>query len=229
MSSTLVDAIAKYHWYQSIPLGDDLKTPGETGDATENKLAMMQLPDDMSDQRVLDIGCNEGFFAFECERRGAKRVVAVDKGVDAREKFELIRQIKNSHVEFLPLDLYDIGPAAFGKFDVVFFLAVLHHVKYPMLALDRVAALTRGYAIIEAVEAVSKDYEDQSVLVRRMSKKGHLHWLPTRTLLLEVLEKSGFKKVEVLGTHRQQKAGPERKMPGYSLQRVLVKAHRQEG
>jgi SAM-dependent methyltransferase len=220
------DAVAKHQWYQSIPLGDGLVTPGETGDATERKLEMMKLPADLAGKTVLDIGCNEGFFSFECERRGASRVLAVDKGKDAAAKFALVKQILGAQVEFSDVNLFDIEPAKLGRFDIVFFLAVLHHLRYPIVAIDRVYELTREFAVMEFVEAVSDTHPDQSALVRRMSKKGHLHMLPTRTMALELLEQAGFARVEVLGTHRHKPAGPHRRMPGYSQQRVLLKAFR---
>jgi tRNA (mo5U34)-methyltransferase len=220
------DAVAKHHWYQSIPLGDGLITPGETGDATQRKLAMMNLPENLTGKSVLDIGCNEGFFSFEAERRGASRVLAVDKGKDARAKFALVKKILGSGVEFTDENLFDIQPSKLGRFDIVFFLAVLHHLRYPILAIDRIFELTREFAVMEFVEAVPETHQDQSALVRRLSKKGHLHMLPTRTLALELLEQAGFARVEVLGTHRAKAAGPHRRMDGYSQQRVLLKALR---
>jgi len=218
------DAVAQHHWYQSIPLGEGLITPGETGDATQRKLAMMNLPEDLTGKSVLDIGCNEGFFSFEAERRGASRVLAVDKGEDARAKFALVKKILGSGVEITDENLLDVQPSKLGRFDIVFFLAVLHHLRYPILAIDRIFELTREFAVMEFVEAVPETHQDQSALVRRMSKKGHLHMLPTRTLALELLEQAGFARVEVLGTHRAMAAGPHRRMAGYSQQRVLLKA-----
>lgn len=100
LSETQIAAIKKYDWYQTIPLGEGIATPGETGDAEQMKLEMMGLADDLSGKEVLDIGCNEGFFSFECERRGAKRVLAIDKNQAAKEKFALIKDLKQSKVEF---------------------------------------------------------------------------------------------------------------------------------
>jgi len=220
------EAIAQHQWYQSIPLGEGLITPGETGDATERKLAMMNLPLDLTGKTVLDIGCNEGFFSFEAERRGASRVLAIDKGEDARVKFALVKKILDSQVEFSDQNLFDIKPARLGRFDMVFFLAVLHHLRYPILAIDRLYDLTGEFAVIEYVEAVPETHEDQSALVRCMSKKGHLHMMPTRTFALELLEQAGFARVEVLGTHRAKASKPYRRMPGHSQRRTLLKAFR---
>src|SRR5580700_4662119 len=53
-------------WFLKQDLGDGLVTPGWS-DPRHEKLPHFGLPEDMSDMRVLDIGCNEGFFSFEAE------------------------------------------------------------------------------------------------------------------------------------------------------------------
>ena len=42
------------------------------------RLDLLQIPEDLTGWTVLDIGAWHGFFSFECERRGADRVLAVD-------------------------------------------------------------------------------------------------------------------------------------------------------
>lgn len=226
IEQSLLDEVKRHHWYQSIPLDSDYTTPGETGDSEQRKLEMMQLPEDLRGKTVLDIGCNEGFFSFEVERRGAERILAVDKSSAAEEKFNLVKKIFGSKVEFKSLDLLDTNPPEIGRFDIVFFLAVLHHMRHPLLALDRVYELTKEYALIEYVEAVPQEHKDLSALVRKMSKKGHLHMLPTRQFALEVLTHAGFKKIDLLGEHRFHRIREYRKMPGFDEQRVLLKAFR---
>jgi len=223
---SLMESIKSHKWYQTIPLAEGMSTPGETGDAEERKLEMMRLPADLSGKSILDIGCNEGFFSFDAERRGAKRVVAIDKSSDARDKFHLIKELMHSRVEFQFADLLELDPNKLGKFDIVFFLSVFHHLRYPFQVLDRIFELTREYAIMEFVEAVPEEDLGQSVLVRKLSKKGHLHILPTRQFTIEMLTRAGYREIEILGTHREHKVGPERKMESFRERRVLLKAIR---
>ena len=46
-------------------------------------------------------------------------------------------------------NVYDIRADRVGTFDVVFFLGVLYHLRYPLLALDRIREVTNEYALIE--------------------------------------------------------------------------------
>ncbi len=222
----LLDEIGRHQWYQSIELGDGVTTPGETGEATGAKLEMMNLPTDLSGLSVLDIGCNEGFFAFEAERRGAAPAAAIDKGREAAAKFDLVHRLLDSRVEFRRIRIDELDPRRDGRFDLVFFLSVFHHLRHPLLTIDQVAALTRGCAVMEFVEAVPRGEDRPSALVRKLSRRGHLHMLPTRPFLVEILERAGFATVEILGEHRFHRIKPYRDMPGFDEQRVLLKAVR---
>jgi len=68
-------------WFHSINIGDDLCTKGQKSkEALKKELDTISFPD-LNNKTVLDIGTYDGFYAFESERRGAKRVVALDKVV----------------------------------------------------------------------------------------------------------------------------------------------------
>ena len=45
----------------------------------------------------------------------------------------------------------DLSPERVGQFDVVFFLGVLYHLRHPLLALERIASVTRKLLILETV------------------------------------------------------------------------------
>jgi tRNA (mo5U34)-methyltransferase len=146
-------------WYHRIDLGDGIVTPGV--DPSPQKLQRLQLPADLSGRTVLDVGAWDGFFSFEAERRGAARVLATDSyawsGVDwgTKQGFELARTHLGSTVEDMHVDVFDLSPQDVGVFDVTLFLGVLYHLRHPMLALEKVAAVTGGLLILEtAVDMV---------------------------------------------------------------------------
>jgi tRNA (mo5U34)-methyltransferase len=145
-------------WYHTIDLGQGVVTRGV--DNTPERLPRVHLPEDLSGKTVLDIGAWDGFFSFEAERRRASRVVACDyyawHGVGwgtgrGKDGFELARTALNSRVEDVALDVLDLSPDKIGTFDVVFFLGVLYHLPNPLLALERVASVSRGLLILETV------------------------------------------------------------------------------
>lgn len=147
-----VDAI---RWYHSIDLRHGIVTRGV--DDTPVRLERLDFPQSLAGKTVLDVGAWDGFFSFEAERRGAARVVATDHfswrggGWGTKAGFELARTVLGSRVEDVEIDVMDLSPERVGTFDVVLFLGVLYHLRHPLLALERVASVTRELLIAETV------------------------------------------------------------------------------
>jgi tRNA (mo5U34)-methyltransferase len=140
-------------WWHTIDLGNGIVTPGL--DPTPARLPEIQLPDDLSGLSVLDIGAWDGFFSFEAERRGARRVLATDSfcwgqgGWGTKAGFELARRVRQSKVEDYDIDPLELSPEKIGMFDLVLCLGVLYHMRHPLLTLERVASVTRGRLILQ--------------------------------------------------------------------------------
>ena len=155
MHRDLASKVAELRWYHTIDLGGGIVTHG--ADDSPIRLARLDLPRSLAGRTVLDIGAWDGFFSFEAERRGASRVVAADyyswhgSGWGSKAGFELARAALGSKVEDVDIDVMDLSPERVGVFDVVLFLGVLYHLRHPLLALERVASVTRQLLIVETV------------------------------------------------------------------------------
>ncbi|NKB70445.1 MAG: DUF1698 domain-containing protein [Candidatus Latescibacteria bacterium] len=138
-------------WRHRIELPDGTVTPGVQDSPAQ--LALLHLPEDLSGKSVLDIGCSDGFYSFECERRGANRVLAVDNYssplVDSPSGFNVAHKLLDSKVEFRQADLFSLNPEADGPFDIVLFLGVLYHLRHPFLGIERTAQLCNERLILE--------------------------------------------------------------------------------
>ena len=202
------ELIWQHRWYHSIPLGKGVFTPGKRSYAhLLEKLNMMQLPDDLTGCSLLDIGCNEGFYAIEAWRRGASPVLGVDNQQrrDVASKFALIKSILGHGADFRESDVQDTKADDLPIFDIVLFLSVFHHLRYPFYALDRVASLTGRMAIMEFVVADTQPDGESPQLLRGFGHKGKLRLIPNRQFLLEMLQWAGFREVELLGTHSRRR------------------------
>lgn len=140
----LIDSVDP--WYHRIEVLPGLVTPGVN--KSQMVLEALDLPQDLSGKRVLDIGTRDGFFAFECERRGAE-VTAIDYMPSQETGFPVAKELLGSDVEFVQENVYDLSEAKYGEFDLVLFLGVLYHLRDPMLALDRIWEVCRGRLIVE--------------------------------------------------------------------------------
>jgi len=145
---------AKTNWFHSIDFGKGLISPGRVPlEAKQRFLKTLNLPS-LKNKTVLDIGAWDGFWSFEAERRGAQ-VTALDSycwngpGTGDKKGFDLAHKWFNSKVKTIEMDVIDICPEKTGQYDIVFFFAVLYHMKHPLLALEKVASVTKEVAIIE--------------------------------------------------------------------------------
>ena len=195
-----VDAI---RWYHTIDLGGGVITRGV--DDSPLRLGRVQLPESLHGKTVLDVGAWDGFFSFECERRGAARVVAADHfswhgtGWGTKAGFTLAREALGSRVEDVDIDVMDLAPARVGAFDVVLFLGVLYHLRHPFLALERVASVTRDYLIVETVVDLVGFRRPAMAFypARELNNDPTNWWGPNLPAVKGMLETLGFREVDV--------------------------------
>src|SRR5215211_1395105 len=93
------------------------------------------IPSDLTGRTVLDIGCNAGFYSIEMKRRGAERVVGIDSDERYLAQAHFAAQVLGVEIEFQKMSVFDVARLG-EKFDIVFFMGVLYHLRHPLLALD---------------------------------------------------------------------------------------------
>lgn len=197
--------VGSIRWFHSIELAPGLVTQGL--DDTRERVDILQIPEDLSGRTVLDVGAWDGFFSFEAERRNAERVVALDSfawnGMNWSDKrgFELARRVLKSRVEDVEVDVLDIDPSRTGgEFDLVLFLGVLYHMRHPLLALERVASVTRGLLILET--HVDMTWTRRPAAAFYPGKDLNLDktnwWGPNPEAVVGMLEAVGFPNVRVM-------------------------------
>ena len=139
--------VARVKWYHTIDLGHGVLTPGVDKRTIERFGEVFDDGVSFVGKTVLDIGAWDGGFSFECERRGAKRVLATDSYVWEREPrgkegFLTARRLLNSKVEDQNIDVLDLSPKTVGgTFDIVMCFGVLYHMRHPLLSLERAASV----------------------------------------------------------------------------------------
>ncbi len=130
-------------WWHEIELAPGIVTPGD--DSNRQKLPVLEklgLPSDLKGAQALDVGCSDGFFSFELEKRGAE-VVAMDFVPDTYTGFSVASNILGSAVIYRMDNVYSLNPDSYGLFDVVFFLGVLYHLRKPLAALDALRSVMK--------------------------------------------------------------------------------------
>jgi tRNA (mo5U34)-methyltransferase len=210
-------------WYQRFALAPGVFTPGDRDVGWI--LDQAGIPDDLTGRSVLDIGTTNGGVAFEAERRGAGRVVATDIYPPDRFGFDRIAKLLRSRVEFRVLSVYDLSSAFEERFDLIFFLGVLYHLRHPLLALDAVRETTaaEGQVFIEtevadhALGALAPHALVQFFRLDELGGDGSNWFAPSIQALLDWCWSSGLEP-HVVG-----------RWPAQAVRRCLVRAGRTPG
>jgi tRNA (mo5U34)-methyltransferase len=107
------------------------------------------LPADLDGCSALEIGCNAGFFAIELARRGA-RVTATETSPHFLNQalWTTAQHGVTARIDFYRCSPYDLARWR-GHYDVVLLLNQLHCLRYPLLALDLAAQLTRRCLVLQ--------------------------------------------------------------------------------
>jgi tRNA (mo5U34)-methyltransferase len=115
------------------------------------------LPADLTGWTALDVGCNAGFYAFELAKRGA-RVTGIDvEPLFLRQAEWAAREFGVAHqVEFRRMAVYDLA-RTHETFDLVLFMGVLYHLRYPMLGMDLVTEKVGRLMVFQTLTAPGMD------------------------------------------------------------------------
>jgi tRNA (mo5U34)-methyltransferase len=109
------------------------------------------IPARLTGWRVLDVGCNAGFYSFELARRGASVVgIDVDPHYLAQARWAAREYGLDGKVEFRQMEVYEIGRST-EQFDLIWFMGVFYHLRYPLLALDLLAQRTRRLMMFQTL------------------------------------------------------------------------------
>lgn len=203
---------AETYWFHRLELFPNLVTPGWSNPRTE-KLPHYGVPTDLTGMRVLDVGCAEGFFSFEAERRGAKEVVAIDSFPDSVRRFNICRNALGSRATAFLTNVYELNPRGFGTFDVVFFFGVLYHLRNPILALEKILSVCTGRMLLQTA-SMEIDSHGDVPLARfypfgmpsgppdKPSFDPTVFWMPNAACTRALVEHSGFRDIEMLSTNK---------------------------
>lgn len=113
----------------------------------------------LAGRRVLDIGCNSGFWSIQCALLGAD-VVGFDARPELIEQAELLKRVTGaSSARFERLDFWEMNPGRLGgSFDIVLNLGLLYHLPKPIEALERTLAMASGHILLDTALHPADDF-----------------------------------------------------------------------
>ena len=138
-----IDAVT---WYHEFDFGNGLKARSNTSDVEGHRAIWAGIRAgldriDFTGKSVLDIGCWDGYWSFDAEKRGAAEVLATDdisQNWASGQGLPLARELLNSSIAINQnLSVYDV--ASLGrKFDIILCLGVYYHLIDPFYAFAQI-------------------------------------------------------------------------------------------
>lgn len=192
-------------WWHAIDLGG-IVTPGFTHLEIQQEL-LNYVPDDLSGKTVLDIGAWDGFYSFECEKRGAD-VTAIDshQHKEGSFGFKTASKILESNAVYFNEDLYNFCENDDDMYDLVLFFGVFYRLKYPLRALELIAERTKGILLLETHYMKTESEEPLMKFLPGSELKDDdtNWWIQNISGLRSMLFHSGFSEVEVLSYYNEK-------------------------
>jgi tRNA (mo5U34)-methyltransferase len=142
-------------WFHNLHLPDGRQTAPDhpLGDFPGFKWAEIapHLPDDLDGWTALDIGCNAGYYTFRLAARGARVTgLEIDEHYLDQARWAARQFDVEDRVEFRHGTVYDLARTR-ERWDLVLFMGVLYHLRYPLLALDLVARTARRLLVLQTL------------------------------------------------------------------------------
>jgi tRNA (mo5U34)-methyltransferase len=140
-------------WFHNFHLGGIDTAPDHfLADYPEVKWSKIEsvLPEDLSGKTVLDIGCNAGFYAIEMKKRGARKVLGLDTNDRYLQQASLASQTLGIELELKKCSVYDLDQIP-EQFDIVLFMGLFYHLRYPLYALDKVVQRVSGSLLFQTM------------------------------------------------------------------------------
>ncbi|MDG1064910.1 MAG: tRNA 5-methoxyuridine(34)/uridine 5-oxyacetic acid(34) synthase CmoB [Luminiphilus sp.] len=179
---------------------------------------------DLSQRRVLDVGCGSGYHSWRMLGAGANEVIGIDPSPLFNFQFRAIQHyLGQPDIHVLPITLEQLPPKL-GAFDTVFSMGVLYHRRSPLdhLIELRDALRSDGQLILETLVV---DGGPNTVFIppNRYARMGNVWCLPSPVTLRGWLEKVGFKNAQIVDVNttstNEQRSTPW--MTFHSLEQFL--------
>mgnify|MGYP003387172939 CR=1 FL=1 len=156
---------------------------------------------DLEGKRVLDLGCNNGWYMHQLRRAGAKEVIGFDPMPLNLLQWQWAQKISYDEAqEFYLLGVEDL-PSLPASFDAILSFGVLYHHRSPLQQLiDLRESLTPGGTLF--LETIGVPGSENTLLLPpdRYANMPNVWFLPTLSALVTMLERTRFTNIKVLST-----------------------------
>jgi len=153
----------------------------------------------LAGKRVLDLGCNAGFWSLAAIEHGCAFVLGIDgrqMHVDQAEFVFDVHDIETTRYQFVQGDVFEMDLMQYGPFDVVLFLGLMYHINKPVELIEKIAAVNTDALVIDTtlsmregscLELVHEGLDDP-----RNAVSNDLVLIPSRQAVCDIVQASDY-------------------------------------
>ncbi len=147
-------------------------------------------------RRVLDLGCNAGWWSLQAIEAGADFVLGVDNRQMHIDQANLVFEAKGIDSTRYRFEQGDVFTHDFGdSFDVVLCLGLMEHVAKPVELLERMAATGAELLVIDTALSGARSSFFEVSHLDEPDAHDELVLVPTRDAVIELAARSGYNAV----------------------------------
>jgi SAM-dependent methyltransferase len=150
-------------------------------------------------KRVLDLGCNAGYFSHRAIEAGCDFVLGIDgrqMHVDQANLVAEVNEVDPRRYEFACANILDFDYQAVGPFDLVLCVGVLYHINKPISLFEAIAAVNTDMLVIETALSTARGswlelgHENLAGLLNAVDSE--LVMVPTAKAVMSMAELFGY-------------------------------------
>lgn len=149
--------------------------------------------------RVLDLGCNAGFWSLCAIESGCDYVLGIDGRQMHIEQAEFVFDVKGidkDRYDFYCGNIFDLLNEELGKFDIVLCLGLMYHVSKPITLIERISAINTDLLVIDSLLSTKGgsifDVRHESLDEPRHAVDYELVLVPTRAAILDMVHQFSY-------------------------------------
>ena len=151
---------------------------------------------DLSQQRVLDIGCGNGYFGWRALHAGASEVIGIDPTILFCMQHQAIQRfLDDARNWVLPIKVEELPSSL--QFDLTMSMGVLYHRRDPLQHVQHLFDLTTpgGRCVLESLVVTTPE---TLYPADRYARMRNVWCVPSTEQVLQWMQQAGFDQVQIL-------------------------------
>ena len=154
---------------------------------------------ELTDRRILDIGCGNGYYMFRMLEHDPRFVLGIDPSDLTYFQYHAIQNyVDDDRLHYLPIGWNDLDPFS-SFFDVVFCMGIMYHHRSPVDLFKTIRSVSTDKVTL-FFDTLIIDGEDDVALFPqgRYAQMPNVYFIPTLSCLKNMMLRAGFKTIDVV-------------------------------